>query len=138
MARVIVDRVLARDKAAAAPAGATGLDPSLVAACSRVLANLQNTMGHDGCAALLERAIAQTLSAHPALKHVVRIGSQGIELGGAVESPDAREITAIQVAIEAVLASLVEILVRLIGEDMTIRLIGDERPSAPADENRAS
>jgi hypothetical protein len=91
--------------------------------CLRVSENLRDSMGEDGCNALLARALARTEADHPALKNIRRINEGSIHLDGVVTSVEVHGVAAVTAAIEALLAALVEILGRLIGEDMVIRLI---------------
>lgn len=125
--------LLARD---AAPGGES--DPARVAAalqrtCLRVSDSLRDSMGEDGRNALLARALARTEADHPALSSVRRAGDGGIHLDGVVTSVEAYGITAVTAAIEALLAALLEILSRLIGEDMAMRLIDSDPPRGRPD-----
>jgi hypothetical protein len=90
--------------------------------CARVSENVRDAMGDDGWNALLVRAIAQTEPAHPALSNI-RLNEGGAHLDGVVESVEAHGAAVATEAIEALLATLVDILGRLIGEDMALRLI---------------
>jgi hypothetical protein len=96
---------------------------ALLRTCARVSENVRDAMGDDGWNALLVRAITQTESAHPALSTVRRVNEGSVHLDGVVESVEAHGAAAVTEAIEALLATLVDILSRLIGEDMAIRLI---------------
>jgi len=116
-------RLLARS----APSGSKG-EPKVIGAalqrtCARVSENVREAMGDDGWNALLVRAIAQTESAHPALSSIQLLNEGRVHLEGVVESVEAHGTAAVTEAVEALLATLVDILGRLIGEDMAIRLI---------------
>jgi uncharacterized iron-regulated protein len=91
--------------------------------CLRVSDNLRDSMGDAGCNALLARALARTEADHPALKDIRRLDEDNIHLDGVLASIEAHGVAAVTAAIEALLAALVGILGRLIGEDMAIRLI---------------
>jgi hypothetical protein len=98
-------------------------------------------MGEDGADALFARALARTESQHPALKNMLRLDEAGggIHLNGVVASVEAHGAAAVNSAMEALLAALVDILGRLIGEDMAIRLIDHDDPrSRPADGAQSS
>jgi hypothetical protein len=95
----------------------------LQVACLRVTENLRDAMGEDGCAALLARALARTEAQHPALKELRRMDGREIRLDGVVTSVEVHGIAAVDAAIEALLATLVDVLGRLIGEDMALRLL---------------
>ena len=89
-------------------------------------------MGRAGCAALLARALARTEGAHPVLKHVRGRADEGIRLDGIAASADAHGIESVTAAIEALIAALVDILTRLIGEDMAVRLLDHDGHESPA------
>lgn len=80
-------------------------------------------MGEAGCAALLERGLARTEAAHPVLKELRRSDTGDVRLDGIAASVDAHGIEAVTAAAEALLAAVLDILTRLIGEDMATRLI---------------
>jgi hypothetical protein len=87
-------------------------------------------MGEDGCNALLTRALARTEAEHPVLKSIRRIGDDGIQWDSVVGSVEAHGVVAVTAAIEGLIAALVEILGRLIGEDMAVQLIDYDAPRA--------
>ena len=100
--------------------------------CTRVTDNLRETMGVDGCTALLARSLARTVSAHPCLALVQRRDGREIQLDGVVAALEIHGYAAVDSAITALLATLVEILGRLIGEDMAMRIIDLEAPATRA------
>jgi hypothetical protein len=90
-------------------------------------------MGQVGTAALIARALARTEAAHPVLRDLRRPGDAGIHLDdiAANAADSGGDAGTVAVAVEALIRALVDILVRLIGEDMAIRVIeGDEPRSA--------
>ena len=89
----------------------------------RVSTALCDSLGDDGCNALLTRALARTEPKHAALKHMHRSNNGRVHLDGVVTSVAAHGAAEVTEAIEALLAELVDILGRLIGEDMAVRLI---------------
>ena len=60
---------------------------------------------------------------HPALKDVRPSNGDGVYLDGVPASIETHGVAAVTAAIEALLAALIDILGRLIGEDMATRLI---------------
>ena len=94
----------------------------------RVFGNLCDAMGDDGCNALLARALLRTEADHPALKDFRGINAAGIHQDGIVASIEAYGVVAVRAAMEALIAALVDILARLIGEDMAIRLLDHDEP----------
>jgi hypothetical protein len=124
----IARRLLASE---APPAKVT--DPAMIAAalqrtCLRVVANLRDALGEDGCNALLARALARMEPDHPALTTIRRLDGDSIHLDGVVAAVEAHGVAAVTTAIEALFATLVDVLGRLIGEDMAIRLIDQDGP----------
>lgn len=95
-----------------------------------VSASLRDSMGEDGRNALLVRALARTEADHPALKNIVGLDEGGIQLGGVAASVEAHGVAKVTAAVEALLATLVDVLGRLIGEDMAIQII-DHDASQP-------
>jgi hypothetical protein len=120
-AQEMARRLLARETSAAR-------EPAIVAAtlqraCMRVSANLRDSVGDDGRDALLARAIARTESDHPALKDIHTVNHGAIHLDGVVASVEVHGVVPVTAAIEALLAALLDVLGRLIGEDMAMRLL---------------
>jgi hypothetical protein len=121
-------RLLAQDTAAG-----TG-DPEIAAVglrktCARVSASLRNALGTDGCNALLVRAVTRTEARHPLIAELQRAHEGHISFDGLVKSVDEHGVDAVTAAIEALLAALIDILVRLIGEEMTVRLTAADAAS---------
>jgi hypothetical protein len=95
-------------------------------------------MGEVGLSTLLERAVGRTEAEHPASKQLLT--RNGRQYGdGVMDAVESDGIVAAQDAIEAVISALIDILARLIGEDMAIRIIDpgnagsntDDTPAAP-------
>ena len=136
MSSEVARRILARD-ALAAGHGTGSLTPetailALQRSCTRVIDALRNSMGDAGCAALFARALARTEGAHPVLKELHGRADEGIRLDGIAASADAHGIESVRAAIEALIGALVDILTRLIGDDMAIRLLDHDGPQPPA------
>ena len=111
--------------AADTPPGAS--DPEIVAVglrktCTRIAGGLRNALGTDGSNALLVRALARTESQHPLIADLRRSSEGNISFDALVKSVDEHGIGPVTAAVEALLAALVDILVRLVGEEMTARL----------------
>jgi len=126
----IARRLLAREKL---PEGNS--KPELVGATlhrtwTRLSGTLSDSMGENGADALFTRALARTESQHPALRKMFRLDEGGIHLNGVVASVESHGAAAVNSAMEALLASLIDILGRLIGEDMAIRLMDHDDPQS--------
>lgn len=92
-------------------------------ACDNLYWELSRWVGFDGCHALFTRALATARIDHPALKLIaLRVRSDpyidGIPQGIAMYG----ELT-VAAALEAMLMNVVDLLGRIIGEDMAARLI---------------
>jgi hypothetical protein len=129
-AQEMARRLLAREMSAA-------VDPATVAAalhqtCVRVSANLRDSVGDDGRDALLGRALARTESQHPPLKDIRKLNG-AIHLDGIVASVEAHGVAPVTAAIEAMLTALVDVLGRLIGDDMAMRLLDHDMPGPSPD-----
>lgn len=98
--------------------------------CARVCSNLRDSMGDDGCTALLARALARTEPIHPVLTSIRRISRGSIALDGVVDGVETHGIAVTTAAIEALLAALIEVLGKLIGDDMAIRIMELGAPRA--------
>ena len=103
--------------------------------CVRVSANLRDSVGDDGRDALLGRAFARTESDHPALKDIRKLNHGAVQLDNVVASVEAHGVAPVTAAVEALLAALVDILGRLIGEDMAMRLL-DQDLAGPSPDGR--
>ena len=129
--RDLARRLLARE---APPADNPAMAAAaLQRACARVSANLRESVGDDGRDALLARALARTESDHPALKDVRGVDHGAVHLNNVVASVEAHGVAAVTLAIEALLAALLDVLGRLIGEDMAMRLLDLDLPGPSRD-----
>ena len=123
--------LLALERPPGASKDATAAAAHLQQLCTRVTGNLADTMGADGCAALLARALARTEGAHPVLTNVRRNVNGGIALDGVAAAVESHGIDAVTTALEALFTALMDVLSRLIGEDMALRvLLPDSRPES--------
>jgi hypothetical protein len=99
-----------------------GLGAAMQRACVRVSDNLRRSIGEDGYRALLARALVRTESAQPVLKHIRRTDAAGIHLD-VTPAIEGHGPVAVSMALEALLAALVDILGDLIGADMVRNLL---------------
>lgn len=101
---------------------------------------LSRWVGPDGCHALFTRALAEARGEHPALAqiHLQPKSDQYVE--GVADSIMGQGDRATADALESMLARLVELLGRLIGDDMAMKLIGQslesERSGSPSVKRR--
>ncbi len=93
------------------------------AAGDHLYRELSRWVGPDGCHALFTRALAEAQTEYPLLGQVqLRPGSDPY-IGGLDEAVVAYGDAITASALESMLIDLVELLARLIGDDMTTRLI---------------
>ena len=126
----IARRLLSREAPSSNGGDAHAAGVALERACARVSERLRDSMGEEGHNALLARALAHTEGSHPALKGIRR-SDNGMHLDGIVASVEIHGVPAVTRSIEALFAAVFDILGRLIGEDMAVRIIdqNDERLS---------
>jgi hypothetical protein len=124
----IARRVLNREVTPGGDGNHAATAAALQRLCARTSDNLRDAMGASGCEALLARALARAERAHPVLKDLCRETAGNVHLDDVLATIEAHSVEAITEAIEALLAALIDILSRLIGEDMAIRLIDQEVP----------
>ena len=118
---VLARRLLAHDTGAGTTApdiAAVGLGKT----CTRVSGALRNALGADGCNALLVRALTRTEAQHPLIGDLRGASEGNVSFDGLAKSVDDHGVVPVTAAIEALLAALIDILVRLVGEEMTIRI----------------
>lgn len=95
---------------------------------------LSRTLGPSGAAALLTRAIAQVRTTHPLvdeLRFAPGSGSGKAEVTASVETHGGPAVVG---ALESLRDALLEILGRLIGEDLVARLVELSPPNATQDD----
>jgi hypothetical protein len=113
---------------------------AVAAVCDHLYRELSRWVGSDGCHALFTRALSQAQTEYPALGQIkVRLRSDPY-IDGLAETIEAYGDGATAAALESTLVHLVELLGRLIGDDMGMKLIerslaASER-DAPASEHR--
>lgn len=93
------------------------------AACDRLYRELSRWVGRDGCHALFTRALSQARADHPALGKIQLRARAQPYIDGVAETIIAQGDPATAEALETMLVSLVELLGRLIGDDMAMKLI---------------
>jgi len=94
------------------------------AACDSLYRELSRWVGADGCHALFARALAETRPQYPALEKIQLRARSEPYIEGIADSIMARGDPETAEALESMLVRLVELLGRLIGEDMAGKLIG--------------
>lgn len=110
--------------------GSQGRDLDIDAATDRVLTDLERALrrwvGAEGYAALLNRAVAITLPHHPALAHIEDLSVSTVTPGGLTAT--AEQVSA---AVIALLATVLDLLGRIVGNEMAMRLVDQMGQPSP-------
>jgi hypothetical protein len=114
-ARELASQLLTRETSTA-----LGADTAADRVCQRVSDDLSRWIGTDGCRALFARALATAVAGggHPVLEAVRISGGSAYCLDGLTEGAVRYGATAATEGAAAVLSALIELLGRLIGDDM--------------------
>jgi len=135
-AQELARRLLARDAPAEDAPDAVAAATDQV--CGRVSANLSRWFGIDGTNALFARALVQAQADHPALANVRYSHQSAVCLERLVESARIHGANAAADGVAAILTALIELLGRLIGLDIAMRLVEQSIPADVSDEARAT
>jgi hypothetical protein len=130
-ARQIVRRLVSGRRS-----GRSGGDSSARAAAAAgndLYRDLSRWVGRDGCNALFSRALAQACAEHPELGHIQLRAQSEPYIEGVGETIIACGEAAAAEALESMLVRLVELLGRLIGDDMATRLIEQSLSASESD-----
>jgi hypothetical protein len=100
------------------------------AACDQLYRELSRWVGPDGCHALFTRALSEARTEHSALEGIQLRARSDPYVDGVAETIMAHGDPATAEGLESMLVRLVELLARLIGEDMAMLLM--ERSLAAA------
>ena len=104
-------------------AGGDSAARTATAACNQLYRELSRWVGPDGCHALFTRARAQARTEYPALGEIQLRTRSEPYVDGVAETIMAHGDAATAEALESMLVRLVELLGRLIGDDMAMKLI---------------
>lgn len=126
----IARRLVAREAGALNGGAPKMAGVSLQRTCSRVFDTLRDYMGEDGRDALLARALARTEPYHPVLTRIRRLSDRSIHLDGVMSTLETSSVSEVTAAIEALIGATLDVLGRLIGEDMALRIIENEPRSS--------
>jgi hypothetical protein len=100
--------------------------------CARLRAVLTRWIGSDGYRALVDRALEQARAGHPA---IAGLQCQAGDVQGVAAAVGVHGAAEVKQGVLALVARLIDLLSRLIGEEMAVRLVeqawaGSERPAA--------
>ena len=109
-----------------------GAPEEVIAAAERICVQLQaglvRWVGKEGYRALLHRVLELARAEHPALSRVSCYGSDEQEIAAAVRAHGTAEVTAGMVAL---VATLIDLLGRIIGEEMAVELVNQAVAASP-------
>ena len=117
--------------------GSEGRARAAAAACDHLYRELSRWVGLDGCHALFSRALAEARIESAALDEIQLRPRAEPYIDGVAKSITSRGDAATADALEAMIVHLVELLGRLIGDDMATKLI-DRSIAAPGRGDTAS
>jgi hypothetical protein len=103
-----------------------------------VSANLSRWFGTDGTDALFARALVRAQADHPALANVRYARQSAGCLEGLADSAHIHGTEAAADGVAAILTALIELLGRLIGQDIAMRLVEQSVPAGAPDDARAT
>jgi hypothetical protein len=126
----IARRVMGREAVRDAGASPAAIASALQRVFGRLSYNLRDAMGPDGYDALLLRALARAKRAHPALAMAGALNEREMHTDKMLAIIEAHGADVATDAMEALLVAFIDILSRLIGEDMAIRLIDPDVPQS--------
>lgn len=112
------------------------------AACDNLYRELSRWVGSDGCHALFTRALAETRTEYPAALGQLQLRARSEPyIDGVAETIMAHGDPVTAEALESMLIRMVELLGRLIGDDMAMKLIerspaSSEHGDGPSDDRR--
>jgi len=113
-------------------AGSAGAPEEIAVAaerlCTGLRAGLGRWIGAEGYRALLDRALGLVRAKHPVLDGLSCLGGDEPLTAAAVRAHGAAEVAA---GMEALVAALIELLGRIIGEDMAVRLVEQAAMPSP-------
>jgi hypothetical protein len=135
-AQELARRLLARDAPAEDVPDAVAAGAEQV--CGLVSSNLSRWFGIDGTNALFARALVQAQADHPALANVRYSHQSAACLERLAESARIHGANAAADGVAAILTALIELLSRLIGQDIAMRLVEQSVPADAAVDARAT
>ena len=135
-ARDLARRLLGREADAAGAPDA--LAASATRACERLLENLSRWVGIDGADALFSRALIHAQARHPALGAVRFDPRAEVCLEGIAESARTHGTAAAAQGVAGILTAVIELLGRLVGDDLAMQLVEQSAPDGSTQEAQST
>ena len=135
-ARDLAHQILARDLS-----GVDKPTPVTVAAAAelvfqRLSDNLVRWLGPEGSHALFTRALALAQAQNRALRVVPPPARSALFLDALAANAEPHDTDGVMEGVMVIMTTLIELLTRLIGEDLTVRLVAETAPGRNADGTR--
>lgn len=137
-ARELARQILARDLARVEPPTAVSAAAAAEVAIHRISDNLVRWVGTDGSQALFARALSLAQAQDQSLTVVPPPARSALLLDGLAASAESRDAGTVVAGVVLILASLIELLDRLVGNDLTLRLVEISGGDPSSDGVRAS
>ncbi|HEY3258126.1 MAG TPA: hypothetical protein VGJ64_04670 [Gemmatimonadaceae bacterium] len=128
-ARQLARRLIERSRAEGAPSA----QPAAVA-LNRLYLDLARWVGFEGCHALFTRALAEARAEHPLLGTIQLHAHSTPYLEGVAETMEQHGGAETDAALESMLVIVIEVLSRLIGDEMARILIERGLPESAGDD----
>lgn len=127
-ARDLAHQILARDLAGVDKPSPVAVAAAAELAFQRLSENLVRWLGPDGSHALFTRALALAQAQNRALKVVPPPARSALFLDALAANAEPHDTDAVMDGIVMIMTTLIELLTRLIGEDLTARLVAETAP----------
>ena len=131
-ARAVALQMLGREFAGVETATAADAASAGERVFAAVSVSLMQWIGPDGSQALVTRALGLAQAHRPALKAIPPPDQSALVLQQLAATVDPQDTNAVMDAAAMILTTLIELLGRLIGNDLAIRLIGHDSPDRGA------
>jgi len=126
-----IARRIMKMRSPGAPATAAAAAESMQLSCGDLYRTLETLMGASGLQALLDRAIQITARDHPWLAAVKAGSAADCALSGLSEASEEMSAKQATEGCAALLATILWLLITLIGEDLTLRFVRHAWPNVP-------
>ena len=122
-ARELARQILARDLARVEAPTAASAAAAAEAAIHRISDNLVRWVGADGSQALFARALSLAQAQDQSLTVVPPPARSALLLDGLAASAEPHDADSVVAGVVLILSNLIELLNRLVGNDLTLRLV---------------
>lgn len=102
--------------------GSAGGYEAIAGALNLAASKLSRWVGPEGCSALLTRCLNSSAATHPVLRNIKFTANSALSLTGVEESAAASGDQAVAAALNAAVVELFELLMRVVGVELTLKL----------------